>query len=254
MHAAYGLSARVVDNKAIYIEAKYTSTTVCVYGATMPMSCRPMDAHDRGIENFTLYPEVGKDGIVAVCISSFNGSGKNTYTSWQPNFLKVSWNEGKLSVDLETAWVAIECIGQVTKYGIEVEIDGKRLKTPTVDGNLLCRYLWGTASKEDVLSTVAAKAEELSAVERLKEFKKSHQILLQQRDDEIRHLTSLLEVKTAAHREALDVIKEYNALVRTASEDLGKFRRLFVPQSWHRLNDLSVRIVNHFEPKIRDAT
>src|SRR6185369_10117582 len=102
---------------------------IMLFGATMPTSCAPTGQFDYGEAHFTVYPEPGKDGIVAVCVSERIYYGKNTETRHFPAFLKVEWHgdkREKLRIDLEKVWIPAERIGQVKSDCIEVMVRGRR--------------------------------------------------------------------------------------------------------------------------------
>ncbi len=184
------LAAKVVGNKVISLTALYTGVHVRFFGSTMPASISP--TNDYGTTNqMTLYPEHGKDGIVAivVVISERDSKGR-TNSDFISAFLKVSWKEKEGQkypfIDLDDPWVSADRIGQVTNDGVEVMLKndkrfctydhfrwdhnkGKNLPGYVQDGNLLCRYLWGTAHAADVLHAAVQKKLEPLATERVEQ-------------------------------------------------------------------------------------
>lgn len=160
------LAVKVADNKALSLFPNSYGNTVYLrfFGASMPANVKP------GIDNvgsITLYPESGKNGIVAILVievQKASGKARNGQERSAMHFFEVIWRDGENEgekfpfIDLKTPWFPVERVGQVTQYGVEVTLpDGKRFNSELCngcfhvpDGNLLCGYLWGTVTKREV--------------------------------------------------------------------------------------------------------
>ncbi|HXK37893.1 MAG TPA: hypothetical protein VJ579_02400 [Candidatus Paceibacterota bacterium] len=112
-------------------------------------------------KRITFYPEEGKEGIIALCVPLYPPTLRKRQDAERiPTFLKLSWDEGSkqhtLAI-LET-WILPERRGFVTGHGISVTLqDGTDFVTPyaglpgtPADTNLLCKYLAGEVSDDDV--------------------------------------------------------------------------------------------------------
>jgi hypothetical protein len=185
--------ANVIDNKAVVIGCIRDESHLVLHGSTLQASVAS-NAPAEKLKTITLYPQQGEEGIIALVIHAFShrSGGKHDHAQYIeiPVFLKLTWKqEGdtkKPFVDLDNPWYPADRIGQVQREQVEVCIKGKRFATYdhaqwnfnekkscpifVQDGDLLCRYLWGTASAADVLDKAVEKKLEPSLrvrVERL---------------------------------------------------------------------------------------
>lgn len=188
------LVARVADNKAISLTALHTNARIKLFGSTMPMSAQRTDEFSSPSQ-LIVYPEQGKDGIVAIAVAIVSEDRKGYQRSqYVTAFLRVSWKQkGEQAypfIDLDESWVPADRIGQVTHEGVEVMLKngrrfssrdnfkydvnkGKDLPRFVPDGDLLCRYLWGTAHAADVLHAAVqekVKSLEPTAVKRVEQL------------------------------------------------------------------------------------
>ena len=195
------LTPRVIDNKVISLATKFTDANIKLFGSTMVTSIQPVDNYVE-LNQVTLYPEYGKDGIVALAIIYRQHEGKgHVNTSHIPAFLKLYWkeNEGDKKVlypfiDLDKPWIPTSRVGHVRDGGIEVRLqngrrfctenypewrrrEDKNLPVYLTDGNLLCRYLWGTAHADDVLQAAVHQKLEPTAKELVEEMKEKTDII-----------------------------------------------------------------------------
>ncbi len=171
MSYIHNFKVTVLENKALLLYFDDTSTKIIFLGSTMKVS-----AENEGEEShqLTIYPEVGKEGVIALGISLAGG----THTS---SFFKVIWKQkGDVThpfIIADQPWSSPFRIGRITIDGVIVRLsNGKRSlsfeeisKTGyRVSGNLLCRYLFGTAHAADLLHEVVQRKTEASAPHLLK--------------------------------------------------------------------------------------
>lgn len=180
------LTAKVVDNKAIALSAKYKYAPFSVIGSSMTVSAQHHSIED-GTAQVTIYPQPDQDGIIAICARrEWQNAEPDTFYG----FLSVTWKEKDEQkypfVELEEMWSPSERIGHMHEDVITVQIRGKtffsspesriylKLRetdrthrmvkkegTYVNDPNLLCRYLAGTASAIEILHfTTQTYAEE----------------------------------------------------------------------------------------------
>ena len=185
---SHHLAIRTIDNKAISLSPQDTGTMIRLLGSTFPTSVQA-DGHSTGHPQVTLYPEKGQNGLVAVAVViSHNPKAMAHFIS---AFLEVTWKNKDGNdypfVDLDKPWISADRVGQTTSHDIEVMLpggkrfctydhfgwkhnEGKNLPTCVPDGDLLCRYLWGTAHASDVLHAAVQHKLEPTAKKRVEEL------------------------------------------------------------------------------------
>ena len=159
MGVEHFLTARVLDKKAVLIECNFKSCGITVFGSTVKLSAIPGTYEHQ----FIVHPEPGKKGIIALVLQH-----NDKTVSYHPTILEVVWKNNSPVVELAESWATSERVGHVSPFGIEVMLpNGRRFashgrfpmvdksKRPLLvpDGDLLCRYLFGTAKAHEVLHT-----------------------------------------------------------------------------------------------------
>lgn len=161
------LTSRIVNNQAISLEIPNTNFSLRLLGSTMPTNVDVIQVGENGVPQIVMYPKPGEDGLVALCIRILRGQNAD----YVPCFFRVVWKEKEGTkypfIYLKESWVSPERIGHAAQSSIDVTIKGKRFSSfkrngedapiYVPDGNLLCRYLWGTASALDVLHVAVQK-------------------------------------------------------------------------------------------------
>lgn len=209
--------ANVIDNKAIAIAGIDEHTTLRLLGATMTTNVN-LTREYQSERIIILYPNKGEEGVIAIVINAFDGwtGGKHNHPRGKriSVFLKVSWTgEGddiKPYVELDTPWFTADRIGAITTdsyaEAIEVAFKGRRFSSLNLSrshrerdtergtsyglaGNLLCRYLWGTASVADVLHVAVQTKVEPLATKRMEQMTNEVRVL----SSKVRHLIQEVE-------------------------------------------------------------
>ena len=185
------LSARVINNKAVQLSARQ-GVKITFYGSSMLCSIpslpdQVLGTH-RTVDELTIYPDPdeGKGGIIAVSVLSTERDHKGK--PWSDTifaFFEVIWRGNHPFINLDETWTSPERIGQLTqKDQIIVTIRNRRYcsynhhqwkngeSQPTFvpDSDLLCRYLYGTASAADVLHAAVQHKLEESAKSRVEKL------------------------------------------------------------------------------------
>lgn len=184
------VNAKVIKGSAgmaILIRPKYESVRIRLLGSTIKTAIQHEGFED--LDQLILYPVADEDGIVALVIIHAPSDQKRSFGPYYiPCFLKVSWtqNEGEdrqCNIELNEPWTPTEHTGQLTAFSIEFTIaDGKHFSTHASaahnkgenqpryfpDGNLACRFLWGSATEEEVLEVAGHHELELSAAEQVR--------------------------------------------------------------------------------------
>ncbi len=169
-----------------------------VLGATMPCSSHGTDT----VNSFYLTPIKDQKGLVSVHVCAANHAKVACF------FLNVDFSGQEPIIDLENQWLPqADRLGQVYDRGIEVMIESilfssrlcfdSRLPENYVAGDVLCRYLIGEISAEDVHQAVTNLADEISARAKLPELEES-----------VKRYQTELETVTADRDEFKHVIHE----------------------------------------------
>lgn len=217
-----------IEGEAVFLSVQYTMhESMHLHGTTVPCSARSGGSN---LTNLIIYPEPGKDGIIAITLQHVKvGHRDRAMYSFDNFFLKVTWKqkEGEEPypfVDIENPWFSAERIGQATRDGIDVVIKGIRFTTyphgidknernifHVPDGDLLCHYLWGTADAADVLHAAIQRKLEPILQERIAKMTNEVRVLEnieRMRQDQVRHLSEQVKRLEDSIRLAADTLKE----------------------------------------------
>ena len=232
MNVTRFLTARVIDGNAIILETTDQRATFNVLGSSLKTNYPKMDSHfSSSTRSLVIYPEQGEKGIIALSLYvHLDGyhKGQPQY-SHLPVFLEVSVKLGKPWIDLDQTWQPTERVGMVFDYKISVEIKGRtfvldrlgstlREKKPGIyaldDGDLLCRYLYGTAKAYEVLHAVVQEKLEptrqhvvstlTTQVRQLTPVARDAELLLRDRDETAAFCGDLYQSYAAVRTVALD--------------------------------------------------
>ncbi len=189
MSLSHCVSIRIIDNKTIFLSCKFESDGIRLFGTTVQTSIAPNQSSSLvGDKNLTIYPEEGKEGVIAICVVRASSNQRWLYS---PALLRIEWRkntEGKFFpyIDLEECWVPANRICHVSGEGLEVVLGGKRFSTHNYrkegakghrldplyvpDGNVICKYLFGTLHSSDVLHAAVQHTLEPTMRERVIEL------------------------------------------------------------------------------------
>lgn len=127
-------------------------------------------------------PEIGKSGLVAVTVEELNDKGHNvTYHS----FILLIANNDRGYTNLDKCWNPIQGrLGHIRTYRLEALVDDQlivsklyssydenlRVKPAAADGNLMCKYLIGDITPEELLASIDKRVAEEDALLRLSQL------------------------------------------------------------------------------------
>lgn len=172
-------TAKVSNGSDPTIVLTSSQGNITLIGSSVPVSCRPGD----NVASLTITPWMTRPGVVAVTVFD-RGRGRGV-ADWVSYLLVVGFSGEIPRINLETVF---ECkgdrLGQAHKGAfIEVLINNdwyhsldvvkypipKRSGHYVPDPNLLCRYLVGDASADEVKAATQKHTEEQMELEQLRE-------------------------------------------------------------------------------------
>lgn len=253
-------------SKLRFLGASCHSSVLSGTGADQPIG--------RGISSFTIQVEKEKSAVIALVTDVCASVGKRVTHRTEACLIPLCWNNGVLEVKHHTPFVSkTDCLGQIIGDDLTVVVGAKRFSTCNttmfgddstrqkmqklrtngyaivLDGNLLCRFLVGEATLDEVEKAVVAepvdvaKLQEQNAllslqVETLKVEKESVIKRVNQLNEMYQRAQGSLEALQSEHRklqEAHDQVcgesrrdqvmltsqaKELNALKRARVKDM----------------------------------
>ncbi|MDD4900903.1 MAG: hypothetical protein PHS62_02195 [Patescibacteria group bacterium] len=153
---------------SVFVLPDFSGAHIRLLGASCKTDIAPSG---NWVDSVTFFPATGRSAIVALMVRNAEKSPGDWNRSF---FLKITWREGKPWINLDEAWVSpADRPGHASEWGVTVQIndvtyssvfsDEKR-QSPTRrfvrDGNLLCRYLIGDATTDEVQAAAQAFQEE----------------------------------------------------------------------------------------------
>ncbi len=149
-----------------------------VIGASLTMSARPGDY----THSFTLYlSDEIEMGVVALSVHT-KRFGDKKYGSSIPFLLAIRSRQGEAWLDLDEQWISPKPAYIYDGHWLEVKVGEERFSTCkpfesnlrqvryVADANLLCRYLVGAATADDVRAAAEETVAEVSRKERITEL------------------------------------------------------------------------------------
>lgn len=219
------LTTRVIANRAISVEVPNGNFSIRPLGSTMPMNVDVIKPGETGVTQIVLYPELGEDGLVAFCVRINRGQG----AEYVPVFYHVVWKEKEgikyPFIHVDESWVSTERIGRATASSIEVMVKGKcfssRENADTIfvpDGNLLCRYMWGSASALDVLHAAVQKKVEPITDKRVEQLRREVRIATQELSRSVELVTQLQDDLSYHIRRSGEYVRQTDDLMAINSQ------------------------------------
>lgn len=182
-----------------------------VLGGSVPIAGK----HQHNLTSVAIVPQAGTPGVVAV--AAFSNMGPHKGGEWFGFLLAVEMGaDGKPHIDLDTPFIpSAERLGSADSTGVQVEIGDTgftsfeyakwtRNTRHVPDADLLCRYLVGQASADDVQAAAEATAAEISARELAEQRGKEIDCLLRKVKDMREQRVDLRDELAAVQRELQD--------------------------------------------------
>ncbi|MEN9614091.1 MAG: hypothetical protein RLZZ347_398 [Candidatus Parcubacteria bacterium] len=143
-----------------------------------------------GLSSFTIQVEKEKPAVIALVTDVRQCAGKRVTHRVDASLIPVCWNNGMLEVKHQIPFVSkIDCLGQIISDDLTVVVGAKRFSTChktmfgddstrqkmqrlqaegyaiVPDGNLLCRFLVGEATLDEVEKAVTVKPVDVAELE-----------------------------------------------------------------------------------------
>lgn len=249
INASRYLTASVQDG-AVILSTTHPESTLRVIGSTVKNNS-PQGEIWNSVSSVVLYPEPGEEGIIALYLTIYQGRDQKQRVS-QSNlsiFLKVEQRDGQPRIDLERPWFPTKRIGSVVRDDVQVEVRGKIFTTsslyrdrkpgdpfPQMDGDLLCRYLFGSAHACDVINAATAPLLEESA-----------RAQLGTAQNRIRTLTATIQSLSRNLERTAHDNEQTGAFARELYADYCVLRDAVLSAEW--LHDLLKKLPQRFIPK-----
>ena len=182
MRASIYLEAKACAENGIIIVATLRHDSMSVVGASCPVSV----SLGKSCNSFFISPKEEKEGIVALSIAAQESNGKQSWTRYYDFILSVrSPKGGKPVIELSEFWIPpaerlpeiVEHSALVVRAGGEVFTNSRhKFPEPThfvPNPNLLCKFLVGEVTSDDLWAAATAHEKEMSAREMISELERT---------------------------------------------------------------------------------
>jgi len=199
------------------------------YGSSLPTSARTEEPSITTTSTFTDGIQKGKAGVIAITfgVPKSNTEGVCIPVLWPDGDQEPKVEHTKPFIPEHNRLGQIDNTGVITVVAKNCSFSTWKQKNPgdplcVPDGNLLCRYLAGDASEEDVLAAAEAEVEEQSAREELPGLKSRIESFEQDRRAVIARMAQDLIIEFGIEPTNLDIRPLFTAYQYEARARLRK--------------------------------